>query len=156
PTATISPREVELLLESIGTLSRQGVSILYVSHRLDEVVAICRGVTVLRDGRVVADLGANEATHGALVEHLTAGSATERADVERAGGPAETVLELHGVSGTRLDDVSLDVRAGEIVGVAGLAGSGARELLLTICGGLPYESGSIELVGERVRSGKAP
>ena len=156
PTATISPREVELLLESIGVLSRQGVSILYVSHRLDEVVAICSHVTVLRDGRVVADLGAGQATHGGLVEYLTAGSATERAEVERAPIGAETVLDVASVSGARLHDVSLEVKVGEIVGVAGLTGAGARELLLTICGGLPYSSGSIVLCGEPVRAGSPP
>src|SRR5438093_7736718 len=74
PTAAISPQEVKLLLEAIGLLSKQNVSILYVSHRLDEIDAICTDVTVLRDGRVAADLTAEEATHTALVDYLAAGS----------------------------------------------------------------------------------
>jgi ABC-type sugar transport system ATPase subunit len=158
PTAAISPQEVKLLLEAIGLLSKQNVSILYVSHRLDEIDAICTGVTVLRDGRVAADLTAAEATHTALVDYLAAGSPETSSG--RAVGTriptGEPVLELRGVNAPRLRDVSLTVRAGEIVGLAGVTGSGTRELLLTICGALPYSKGSIVICGERVRSGKIP
>jgi ABC-type sugar transport system ATPase subunit len=158
PTATISPREVEFLLESISELSKRKVSILYVSHRLDEVDALCQGVTVLRDGRVVASLVRSEISHAALVEHLSAESAAEKteqgATVVRNG--EEPVLELQAVSGERLEDVSLTVQAGEVVGLAGMAGSGAKEVLLTICGALPFTRGSIRLCGERVRSGRTP
>jgi monosaccharide-transporting ATPase len=158
PTATISPREVEFLLDAITLLSKQDVSILYVSHRLDEVDAICTAVTVLRDGQVVADLTAEEATHTALVEHLVGTSSTESSSAppRAPSGPEEVVLELQGVEGIRLHGVSLKVRAGEIVGLAGVTGSGTRELLLTICGALPFSEGSITLCGERVRSGNAP
>src|SRR5438094_4596504 len=118
PTAAISPQEVKLLLEAIGLLSKQNVSILYVSHRLDEIDAICTDVTVLRDGRVAADLTAEEATHTALVDYLAAGSPETSSG--RAVGTriptGEPVLELRGVNAPRLRDVSLTVRAGEIVG----------------------------------------
>jgi ABC-type sugar transport system ATPase subunit len=158
PTATISPREVEFLLDAITLLSKQGVSILYVSHRLDEVDAICSGVTVLRDGEVVADLTAEDATHTALVEHLVGASPTESSSATPPArcGSEEVVLELQGVEGTRLDGVSLKVNAREIVGLAGVTGSGTRELLLTICGALPFHEGSITLCGDRVRSGNPP
>jgi ABC-type sugar transport system ATPase subunit len=159
PTATISPREVEFLLKAIRVLSNQNVSILYVSHRLDEIDAICTGVTVLRDGQVVAHLTAEEATHATLVGYLTAESAASVSSTTTPGDHSasrETVLTLEDVVGSRLRGVSLTVRAGEIVGLAGVTGSGTRELLLTICGALPFSAGFITLCGVRVRSGNAP
>jgi ribose transport system ATP-binding protein len=158
PTATISPREVEFLLDAITLLSRQGVSILYVSHRLDEIDAICTRVTVLRDGQVVANLTAGEATHTALVTHLVGGDAAEgsRGTVDAHASSKDVVLELQDVEGDRLHGVSLKVNAGEIVGLAGVTGSGPRELLLTICGALPFSKGSVTLCGERVKSGNTP
>lgn len=160
PTATISPLEVELILDAIRVLSEQGVSILYVSHRLDEIDELCTAVTVLRDGRVVADLSAEEATPETLVEHLSAesvvGTRTGTDDTAGRDLGQEPVLELSGVSGDWLRDISLAVRPGEIVALAGLAGSGAREILLTICGALPFSRGSIRVVGQPVRSGQAP
>lgn len=160
PTATISPREVGLILDAIRVLSEQNVSILYVSHQLDEIDEVCTAVTVLRDGRVVADLSAEEATHSALVNHLSAGREAESPAGAGRTAPREIgqelVLELSGVSGEWLRDVSLTVGTGEIVALAGLAGSGAREVLLTICGALPFSRGSIGVLGTSVRSGRAP
>jgi ribose transport system ATP-binding protein len=156
PTATISPREVELLLKAIKVLSSQNVSILYVSHRLDEIVDICTGVTVLRDGQVVAHLVGEEASHAALVEYITAESIASASATSARATSDETVLDLDDVAGSRLRDVSLTVRAGEIVGLAGVTGSGTRELLLTICGALPFSAGRITLCKEHVRSGNTP
>ncbi|PYP76662.1 MAG: sugar ABC transporter ATP-binding protein [Gemmatimonadetes bacterium] len=159
PTATISPREVDVLLQAIGVLSARGVSILYVSHRLDEIDSICTSVTVLRDGRVAAELTAAEATHSALVEQLTVGDAAR--DRRPAAAPlrpaaGEPLLELDGVGGAWLDDITLSVGRGEIVGVAGLSGSGAREILLTVAGALPYSKGKMTLGGKPARSGNVP
>jgi len=153
PTATISPHEAELLLETVRRLADRGVSVLYVSHHLREIEAVCDAVTVLRDGRVIADL--EGATHAELVE-LLAPHAAWRASADRGNRAAgDVVLELRSVAGPRLQDVSLAVRKGEIVGLAGLAGSGAREVLLTVCGVAPVTAGSIVLEGRRLRSGSA-
>jgi monosaccharide-transporting ATPase len=155
PTATLSPVEAERLLESIRTLAAGGVSVLYVSHQLGEVEDLCDAVTVFRDGRVVAELGQGQGTHRALVELIAADRAADRgsrgARDDRAD--AKVVLDARNVSGERLSGVSLLVHSGEVVGVAGLAGSGARELLLTICGAVPFASGTIEVAGQRLRSG---
>jgi monosaccharide-transporting ATPase len=159
PTATISPREVDFILEAISVLSKRKVSILYVSHRLDEIDAICTEVTVLRDGRVVADLAARDVTHAALVAYLSPGSSEikpQSTSVAPAPASGEPVLELREVGGAWLDNITLSVRPGEIVGLAGLIGSGAREILLTSCGALPFSRGVIRLCGERVRSGRTP
>jgi ABC-type sugar transport system ATPase subunit len=152
PTATVSPREVELLLRTIRGLAERDVSVLYVSHRLDEIEELCDTVTVLRDGRVIAEL--EHTSRAALVELLASGTektARRRDDDKRA--PGDVILELRAVSGERLRSVDLDVRAGEIVGLAGLAGSGAREVLLTVCGAVAYEQGRIEVGGRRVVPG---
>jgi len=155
PTATVSPLEVELLLQTIRALSRRDVSVLYVSHQLGEIERICDTVTVLRDGRIVADLSREEASHAALVDLLVSGTEHRAAHARRGQAREETVLSVQGVEGERLRGVSLTVRAGEIVGLAGLAGSGARELLLTVVGAVPFERGMIELAGRPIPSGSS-
>jgi ABC-type sugar transport system ATPase subunit len=147
PTATVSPREVDLLLRTIRGLAEQGVAVLYVSHRLEEVELLCESVTVLRDGSVVAELG--RPTRAQLVELLASG--TERTAAERREPPGDVVLRLRGLESERLRGVDLDVRAGEIVGLAGLVGSGARDVLLAVCGAMPRR-GEVTLGGRRLAS----
>jgi len=156
PTATVSPREVMLLHETIRRLAGRGVAVLYVSHHLREIEELCDSATVLRDGRVSARL--DRPSHARLVREL-APSGEVAAVGERRRAPVggrrsdEAVLIARGVSGERLRDVDLDVYRGEIVGLAGLAGSGARELLLTIAGAVPWDGGEIVLNGRPLRSG---
>jgi ribose transport system ATP-binding protein len=151
PTATVSPHEAGLLLDVIRGLASRGVSVLYVSHQLSEIETLCDSVTVLRDGRVVAAL--ERATHSALVEIL----APESEAVTRASGPTTAprgvVLKVAGLSGERLRNISFEAREGEIVGLAGLAGSGARELLLTVCGAVPFATGTVTIAGRRIGPG---
>jgi monosaccharide-transporting ATPase len=154
PTATVAPVEVGLVLGTIEALRRRGIAVLYVSHRLDEIERICDSVTILRDGGVVAERE-RPPTHAELVELL----APEREALERGRGRqistgVKAVLTVRGVSGERLRDVDLDAHAGEIVGLAGVAGSGARELVLTLVGAVPYSEGSITLDGTRLAPGK--
>jgi ABC-type sugar transport system ATPase subunit len=151
PTATVSPHEARLLLDMIRGLASRGVSVLYVSHQLTEIETLCDSVTVLRDGRVVAAL--ERPTHQDLVEIL----APESEALTKASRPTSTprgvVLRVAELSGERLRNVSCEAREGEIVGLAGLAGSGARELLLTICGAVPFSTGSLTIAGRRLRPG---
>jgi monosaccharide-transporting ATPase len=157
PTATLSPVEARRLIETIRVLTTQGVSILYVSHHLSEVDELCDAVTVLRDGRVVAELSGRRATYRALVELLASDERSDRA-APAAGelrGPEKAVVHVRGLTGERLRGVDVSVRAGEIVGLAGLAGSGARELLLTICGAISFAGGAIEVDGRALRPGRA-
>lgn len=151
PTATVSPHEATLLLETVRGLAARGVSVLYVSHHLREVEVVCDSVTVLRDGRVIADL--ERATYQALVELLAPATDSHVRARGRDSPRREVVLTARSVYGARLHDVSLVVDAGEIVGLAGLAGSGARELLLTVCGAAPFTGGSITVGGRPLRSG---
>jgi ABC-type sugar transport system ATPase subunit len=154
PTATVSPSERELLFGSIRGLAERGVSVLYVSHQLGEIEALCDSVTVLRDGRVVAELERGRVSHAALVE-LLAPEQPDRVPIGRSAvtGVEGALLEARGLGGERLREVTLSVRPGEIVGLAGLAGSGARELLLTVCGAVPYTRGRLEIAGRAVRPG---
>ena len=150
PTAAVSPLEVKVVLETIRGLSARGVSVLYVSHRLDEIEQICATVTALRDGRVVAELAGP--THAQLVELLAPEGAMRR-EASREQPQAEAVLRIRGLQGERLQGVDLAARPGEVVGLAGVAGSGARELLLTVAGAVPFTAGTIELDGRTLRSG---
>ncbi len=151
PTATVSSREVELLLRTIRGLAERDVCVLYVSHRLDEVEELCDTVTVLRDGRVVAEL--EHASRAALVELLASGTEATARRRERDRELGQVLLQLRGVAGERLRGIDVDVRAGEIVGLAGLAGSGAREVILTVCGAVPFQRGRISVGGRRLGSG---
>jgi ABC-type sugar transport system ATPase subunit len=152
PTATVSPREVDVLLHTIRSLAERGVSILYVSHRLDEIEALCDTVTVLRDGRLLAER-ARGSSRAELVALLASGEGGPSA--RPAAAPrTEAALEARGLEGERLRGLTLTVRAGEVVGLAGIAGSGARELLLTVCGAVPFRRGTLAVAGRRLRPGR--
>ena len=154
PTATVSPNEARLLLELVRGLADRGVSVLYVSHQLREIEALCDAVTVLRDGRVVAALERGQASHAALVEILVPESTAVTSASDSAGADTgRVILEAAGLGGERLRNVSCEAREGEILGLAGLAGSGARELLLTVCGAVPFSAGTLEIAGRGIRSG---
>jgi galactofuranose transport system ATP-binding protein len=153
PTATVSSREVEVILRTIRGLAERDVSVLYVSHRLDEIEELCDTVTVLRDGRVIAEL--EHTSRAALVELLASGTEETARRREDPGNRAlgDVLLELRAVTGERLRGVDLEVRAAEIVGLAGLAGSGAREILLTVCGAVAWKQGRITVGGRPLASG---
>jgi ABC-type sugar transport system ATPase subunit len=154
PTATVSPAERELLFAAVHDLTERGVSVLYVSHQLGEIEALCDSVIVLRDGRIVAELERGQASHAALVELLAPEqSAGPAARVRGTSTTSDALLDARGLGGERLREVTLAVRPGEIVGLAGLAGSGARELLLTVCGAVPYTAGSLTIAGRALRPG---
>lgn len=148
PTAVLPPHDVEALLQIVKDVRDQGTSILYVSHRLDEVFKIADQVTVLRGGRVVESRPTQGLNVQALAE-LMVGS-----DVDagyRAGLPAadarEVMLRARGVRSRFLDGVDVDLRAGEVLGVAGLPGSGREELPYALAGSLPGAAGQVEMPG---------
>lgn len=154
PTSSLEPREVERLVEVVGRLRRDGVAVVYVSHRLEEVFRLCDRVTVLRDGRVVHTGPIAELSRLELVAKML-GRAV--ADVARArtrfedhgvDQASEPVLRATGLTRTHvLNDVSLEVRAGEVVGLAGLLGSGRSETAKAIYGVQPLDEGSVSVAG---------
>jgi ribose transport system ATP-binding protein len=154
PTASLAHNEVEALFSIIDSLKQRGITIVYITHRLEEVIAVADRVTVLRDGRVVGTRPASELNMQRLIE-LIVGRAVEQAmdwgerPVDRSGTP---LLELRGVrtrSGVR--DFDLQVHAGEIVGLAGLMGSGRSEVARAVFGIDPVDAGQVLVRGAPVR-----
>lgn len=150
PTAAMGNIERDRLFEVIRTLRTHGVSVLYISHKLPEVLAICDRVTVMRDGSDVATLEAKSLDEDQLVR-LMIGRELQRPDREtrKFGDIALKVTDL--CQGERLQDISFNIRAGEIVGLTGLVGSGRTRLGRTLFGAEEFDSGSMELFGRPYR-----
>jgi ribose transport system ATP-binding protein len=148
PTAALADHEVELLYSIIERLTARGVAILYVSHRLKEVFDLCSTITILKDGQHVATRPAEDLTEGELVRLMVGRPLTTyfpEKPVDVVVGDVR--LALSGIGNDYVDDVSLEVRSGEVVGLAGLQGSGRTELLETVFGVHPVARGSITLDG---------
>ncbi len=151
PTSSLSQHEAEHLYGLIGRLREQGVTCLYVSHRLEEIFQLCDTVTVLRDGRHVATRPVAEIDRHALVEMMV-GRRVDDHTSSRSVAVGEEMLRvdrLTGVSGFR--DVSFTLRAGEVLGFAGLVGAGRSEVARAIFGVDPIRSGAILVRGKRAR-----
>jgi ribose transport system ATP-binding protein len=147
PTASLPVDETERLFAVLRRLRARGLGLVYVSHRLDEVFRIADRMTILRDGRVVAERAVTETTPAEVVAAIVGGTPVPppppapRAD-------REVLLSLDAVVGERVGPVSLAVQAGEVVGLVGLAGAGHSELGRTIAGALPLYGGTVQLAGE--------
>ena len=151
PTASLSEREVARLFEVVARLKSEQVGIIYISHRLEEILAIADRVTVLRDGRTVATHNREGLQRSTLI-NLMIGRELSVIFPKRAVPIGDIALELRRVSSRSagVHHVSLDVRSGEIVGLAGLVGSGRTELAQTIFGLTPLDSGEVVLNGRGV------
>lgn len=154
PTGVLTPIEVQELLQAIKQLSKQGKSFILISHKLSEVLDVADRITVLRDGAVTGVVNKQE-TDAHQLSRLMVGR--ELAELDRVPiTPGEKVLEVSDVTinGTKgkpvLDAVSLDVRAGEIVGIAGISGNGQSELLQVISGLAQADSGRLAVAGKDV------
>jgi ribose transport system ATP-binding protein len=149
PTAALPPHEVEALFRVVRRLRERGLAILYVSHRLKEVFALAERITVLKDGQRVATVKTTEVTTGELVRMMV-GRELDTYFPPRAAPADIGPPRLRVQKGARglLHDVDLEVRRGEIVGVAGLEGSGQTELARAIFGVEPFTSGTLELNGK--------
>ena len=145
PTAMLTPRETNYLFDQIAHLTARGVAIVYVSHRLEELRRIADRAAVLRDGRLVDVLPMAGLTEDALVQRMVGRSVNDLEDrPRRTAGPV--VMGVQGIGrGTAVQDVSLELRAGEVFGIAGLVGSGRTELLRLLFGADRADRGSITL-----------
>ncbi|MCP2286485.1 ribose transport system ATP-binding protein [Promicromonospora umidemergens] len=156
PSAVLDSEEVENLHRIVRELTADGVAVVYISHRLEEIRQLGDRITVIKDGRTVAtSLAVADTPTDDLIKLMT-GRAVEYAFPERPGvaEDAAPVLEVEGLAlGDVFKDVSLTVRAGEIVGLAGLVGSGRSEILETIYGARRATSGTVRLGGKRLRGG---
>ena len=148
PTSVLTPQAVRKLFETLRRLADEGCSILYISHKLDEIRELCHQATVLRGGRVTGTANPREETAKSLAELMIGKELTapKRSTVDASGEPRLVVQNLSRVSddpfGTALQNISLQVRAGEIFGIAGVSGNGQQELLYALSGEQPSREAS--------------
>jgi ABC-type sugar transport system ATPase subunit len=151
PTSSLSPREIEDLFRVLRDLKAHGVTILYISHHLEEVFALCDAITVMRDGRHVLTRPTSELSQEAVIRAMVGRDLEEfiRHGQHRKG---EVVLEVRNLgSGRRFGNVSFSLRVGEVVGMAGLVGAGRSELALSLVGFPPPDSGEILVEGRAIK-----
>jgi len=140
PTSVLTPQEVERLFETLRQLAAEGVSILYISHKLEEIKQLCDRATILRGGKVVAACDPQAETAKSMAQMMI-GAELKTVNRRSAGQVGETRLEVEGLSlaseevhGTDLKNISFAVKAGEVFGIAGVAGNGQNELLKALSG----------------------
>jgi ABC-type sugar transport system ATPase subunit len=151
PTSSLTETEKRALFDLIASLKGQGVSIIYVSHFLDEVMEICDRVTVMKDGKRVGTHAVSELSKTKLIQQMV-GRDVEALNIQRRRVRDDVVMSVRGLSYKNvLHDINFDILRGEIVGVCGLLGAGKTELAETLFGLAPYEKGSIYLEGREAR-----
>ncbi|MBG6181755.1 sugar ABC transporter ATP-binding protein [Arthrobacter sp. CAN_A1] len=149
PTAALTKREIAALFAVVEDLRKRDVGMVFISHHLDEIAAIGDSVSVLRDGEFIAEVPAD--THEDELVRLMVGRSIEAQFPRRRewDGPADTLLEVKGLSTKGvINDVTFSVRAGEIVGLAGLVGAGRTEVIRAIAGADPYLDGNVQVRGK--------
>ncbi len=153
PTSVLTPQEVAQLFETLRQLASEGCSILYISHKLNEIKVLCDTATILRGGKVVATCDPKQETSRSMAELMIGGNLKDVSkDASRTFGPPHFVVDNLSVPGdgrfgTALKDVSLSVRKGEIFGIAGVAGNGQNELLSALSGEVPVDRDDAILIG---------
>ena len=152
PTSVLTPQEVDILFETLRKLSAEGTAILYISHKLEEIRTLCDAATVLRMGKVVGKCDPKVETARTMAEMMVGGTLHTPERAAREMG--DVILALNSVSaaspsafGTSLRDISVEVRAGEVLGIGGVAGNGQDELLAALSGEILVEAGAVQLHG---------
>lgn len=154
PTAVLTPQETEDFFNILRRMREQGKTIVIITHKLEEVLAISENVTVMRDGRVVGNVKTAETNAKDLARMIVGRDVLLRVEKTDAS-PSDNVLNVQNLSvvgkhGEALNAVSFNVRAGEIVGIAGIEGNGQTELIEAIAGLIPISEGTIELFGKNI------
>ncbi|MBS1679012.1 MAG: sugar ABC transporter ATP-binding protein [Actinobacteria bacterium] len=169
PTASLTSGDAERFLKAVEVAARQGAGVLFVTHRLGEVFGICTGVTILRDGEVVRRTTTAEINLEGIVDEIV-GPSVDRSSVGSkavparflakrsdggpvAGAPATTALRAENLHAATVDDITMQVEAGEILGISGLLGSGASELCGLLSGAAPLRSGRVTIGGRDLPHG---
>jgi ABC-type sugar transport system ATPase subunit len=154
PTATLGEAEIERVFAGVRKLAAEGCSVIFVSHRLGEVLDLCSQVTVFRDGRMIASRPAAEMTRDSIVE-LMLGKISEKSQVEtREDRASEGLVVVDGLSVPgHVEDFGLRANGGEIVAIAGQVGSGASEVLRALGGLIPDARGRVTIAGRAMRLG---
>jgi simple sugar transport system ATP-binding protein len=155
PTSVLTPQEVEILFHTLRKLAAEGTAILYISHKLEEIRTLCDAATILRLGRVVATCTPREVTAAQMAEMMVGKSLSQPA--RDAHTPGEVLLRVAGLTlapaspfGTTLRDIGFEVRAGEVLGIGGVAGNGQDELLMALSGERPVSRAMIAFRGRPI------
>lgn len=149
PTAPLTEDETVMLFKIMRRLKAEGVTIIYISHRMDEIFTICDRVSVMRDGSLITTKNVAETTRGELIEYMVGRSLNETFP-QRSNICSENALEIVDLCVTGDENISLNVKKGEIVGIAGLVGSGRTELLRAVFGADKKKSGEVYVNGKKV------
>lgn len=150
PTAALTEREIDKLFLVIASLKKDGVSIVYISHRMEEIFAICDRITVMRDGKTIDTKRIAETNFDEVVRKMVGRELTDRFP-ERQSNPGKVMLEVKNLTNKGLfENVSFSVRSGEIVGVSGLMGAGRTEIMRAIYGMDHLDGGEIWINGKKV------
>ena len=150
PTAPLAASEVDLLFSIIAKLKAKGVTIIYISHRMEEVFQITERISVLRDGCFVKTINTADTNRPELVK-LMVGRELNESFPSRQNAPGEVILEARDLTGNSVEHISFQLRRGEILGFAGLVGSGRSETMELIAGAKKPDSGELYLNGKQVR-----
>ena len=151
PSASIPMAEVQNMFRIVRRLKEKGVSVIYISHRLEELFELCDRVTVFRDGRYVITKPVSEITKKDLIKYMIGRELTEKFPV-RDVNIGDPVLEVEDLTGNGDFHIDLTLRKGEILGLAGLVGAGRTELAKMLCGDVRPESGSITVKGKKMKA----
>ncbi len=156
PTSSLSDKEVERLFEIIGMLKAEGCGIIYISHKMEEILRIADEVTVMRDGKYIATESARDLTMEKIIKLMVGRELTNRFP-EKKNKPGEVLLEVRELSSrhSNLSEVSFELKKGEILGIAGLDGAGRTELLENLFGIAERKSGKILLNGREIKNRNA-
>lgn len=148
PTAVLTPRETDQLFAALRQMARQEKAIVFISHKLNEVMTVADEIAILRKGRIIDEMAAETVSSRAELASRMVGREVllevERTEVEHR----QVVLRVEGLSGGHLQDVDFSLRQGEILGIVGVAGNGQKPLVETICGLLPPERGTVRILGQ--------
>ncbi|KAF3889785.1 MULTISPECIES: sugar ABC transporter ATP-binding protein [Nostocales] len=151
PTAALSDRETERLFEIVRKLRNDGIAIIYISHRMEEIYALADRISVLRDGQYIGSLTRDEISPQRLVQMMVGRSMQDFYEHQRQTNPGAVVLEVRNISdGRKIEPASFKIRAGEILGLAGLVGAGRTEVSRLIFGADPKVSGEVFLNGNKL------
>ena len=156
PTSSLTEAEVEHLFRIINMLRQRGCGIIYISHKMDEILRISDEVTIMRDGQWVATRHAKDLTMGEIIKLMVGRELTNRFP-PKDNVPGDVILEVENLSGkyTRLKEASFQLRKGEVLGIAGLDGSGRTEVLENLFGAMTKGSGTIRLHDKEIKN-KSP
>ncbi|MCD7956765.1 MAG: sugar ABC transporter ATP-binding protein [Lachnospiraceae bacterium] len=154
PTAPLATHEVDILFSIIEKLKKKGVTVIYISHRMEEVFQITERISVLRDGCFVKTLRTADTSRKELVS-LMVGRKLNESFPGRASQPGDVLLEARSLTGNSVEEISFSLHRGEILGFAGLVGSGRTESMELVCGAKKMESGELYMEGRKI-SVKSP